>query len=297
MTLAVSINFSIQGNTMSLWEVRFGISGLTTLQKSGIDELKFDERLLMRYSKKYGQFITHLLIVNDGNEYEIFNNAEKRILDVCKFISLSIATGPIPEYFGMKKIQTINDFALDEDRISTQTKAVRTKEECAGILKKMADELPAQYLRVEKKINKYLHTALDYFYYAEKSDRLEEKIIDYFICIESLIGENIEITHRIANRATTLLSVVFPRMPPLEIKENMIKFYSIRSKIVHGSRIKVGDSTVIEIRNYTKKLLQIFLLSNASLSRDAWLKLIDAALFDNKKKKGLKKIIPKDIIE
>lgn len=109
---------------------------------------------------------------------------------------------------------------------------------------------------------KKVRNALDYFYYAWRSPFLEQTNINLAISLESLFSpsSNSELAHQIAFNIAKFLG----ETPESQIKhyEQIKKFYSIRSKIVHGSA--PGDDIIwdntIESFHLTAIILRKILL-------------------------------------
>ena len=147
---------------------------------------------------------------------------------------------------------------------------------------------------LESKKNSYLKNAIDYYYRSLEDGRLEKKLIDLMISLESLFSkETNELSLRYSLRASFFLSSKNINNR-LEIYNDIRSLYNNRSKVVHGTgNIKLDYGEIIRFQNYLKEAIKIFLYIGKS--KDQLLSLIDHSIVDNGKLEQLNKIINKAI--
>lgn len=107
-----------------------------------------------------------------------------------------------------------------------------------------------------------LRNSLDYFYYAWRSPFLEQTNINLAISLESLFSpaSNSELSHQISFNIAKFLSNKHDEQ--VALYDSIKKFYSVRSKIVHGAspNDEVFWDNTIEIFHLTAKILRKILL-------------------------------------
>jgi hypothetical protein len=113
--------------------------------------------------------------------------------------------------------------------------------------------------------------ALSRFTYGYERLRLEDKIIDYMIGLETLYhdnGETGEVGYKLAHRASILLSDTKEKRRQLfeKIKES----YRLRSKIVHGGRYKLSYENAWFVEDLLRDSIKRFLNN----PKPDWLNLI-----------------------
>lgn len=151
-------------------------------------------------------------------------------------------------------------------------------------------ELVKSIFQVKKKA--FLRNAIDYYHRSLGDSRLEEKLIDLMISLESLFskkGEQQELRLRYSLRASFLLSVGQESELP-NIFRNVYELYKKRSKVVHGTRVVDLDRSKISIlQKYVREAIQRFI--HIEMPKKAILELIDDSVYDEEKREQLNQIV------
>lgn len=138
----------------------------------------------------------------------------------------------------------------------------------------------------QNKNKAFLRNAIDYYYRSLGDFRLEEKLIDLMISLESLFSkETQELRLRLSLRASLFLSEG-QESELSKIFENVYNLYEKRSKVVHGIEITNLDGTEISrLQEYVRESIKRFI--HIELSKERFLDLLDEAVYDTEKKKLL----------
>jgi hypothetical protein len=136
----------------------------------------------------------------------------------------------------------------------------------------------------------FLRNAIDYYYRSLKDDKLEEKIIDLMISLESLFSnERDELGLRYSLRTTFLLGVGQEAERP-NIFRKVQTLYGKRSKVVHGTEdvdLEYKDISTLQeyVREAIKRLIHI------EMSKQKFLTLLDESVYDEEKRVLLNQIV------
>lgn len=112
------------------------------------------------------------------------------------------------------------------------------------------------------KAKAFLRNAIDYYYRSLKDEKLEERIIDLMISLESLFSkERDELGLRYSLRTTFLLGVGQEAERP-NIFRKMQTLYRKRSKVIHGTEdvdLEYEDISILQkyVREAIKRLIHI----------------------------------------
>jgi len=142
----------------------------------------------------------------------------------------------------------------------------------------------------QNKNKTFLRNAIDYYHRSLGGLRLEEKLIDLVISLESLFsGGNRELRLRYSLRASFLLSVGQEKMLP-NIFGNIYKLYDKRSKVVHGTQIVDLDEFEISIlQKYVREAIKRFI--HIKMSKKDLLQLLDESVYNEAKRAYLNQIV------
>jgi len=146
----------------------------------------------------------------------------------------------------------------------------------------------------EKKNKAFLKNAIDYYYRSLGDNRLEEKIIDLMIALESLFSkENDELGLRYSLRAGFLLGIKQEDKRP-DVVRTVKKLYAKRSKIVHGTEsVDLSYKEISNLQNIVKESIKRMI--HIKMAKQNFLELIDEAVFDEEKKKLLTTLVEEAI--
>ena len=154
------------------------------------------------------------------------------------------------------------------------------------LLKKTMEKYELVKSIFQNKNKAFLRNAIDYYHRSLGDLRLEEKIIDLVISLESLFSrETQELRLRISLRASFLLSVGQERERS-NIFRNVYNLYEKRSKVVHGTEVVDLDGTEIFIlQEYVRETIKRFI--HIEMRKQNILKLLDESVYDKEKRELL----------
>lgn len=112
-----------------------------------------------------------------------------------------------------------------------------------------------------EKFRENFSLSLDYFESAMEKEKLQDKLIDYMIVLESLLTEGTsEVGFQISFRTALLISKGEQEF--ISNKDKLKKLYDKRSKIVHGEKLKhpVTVDDIVFLGEAVRKVLIIFFL-------------------------------------
>lgn len=130
---------------------------------------------------------------------------------------------------------------------------------------------------------------MKYYRNAKLHEKISDKLINYFISLESIYSdEGTEITFRFSRRMAILLGKT--AMERNLLVDRCKKMYNYRSKVVHGFEVDVDFSDLTEIDGWVKNSILSFIgLMNYYNDRKMILKKLDEALLDEKIRDKLQK--------
>ncbi len=147
----------------------------------------------------------------------------------------------------------------------------------------------------ENKDRVFLRNSIDYYNRSLKDDRLEEKLIDLMIALESLVSNNEkdELALRYSLRIAFLVSVGNETNRP-EIFKMVKTLYDKRSKIVHGeSEVKLDFTEVYAFQEIINRAIRRLIYIKQS--KDDFYKLLDQAIYDQSKKQVFDEVVKEAI--
>lgn len=265
-----------------------------------------DEDMLLKGNKSQPNVsLAHLRFVTTEKEEKNkiyskssgYKKAQERLLNFASLFTWRHGVGMAFKGFGLSSL--VSKEKLGEGRGIGVKISVNYPPEMLKEYTKQEHERISNFVKYfknnEEKLNRrqnhYLKNALHYFYYGNNSIRPEEQIINYFISVESLVGEQQELTYRIATRMTALLGSRIQGKNALNILNNMKQLYKLRSNIVHGNRYTVTYSDVNNLQKYLREIIKIFLKLSDEMSRENILSIIEDSIFDDKSRKKLDSMI------
>jgi len=136
----------------------------------------------------------------------------------------------------------------------------------------------------------FLRNAIDYYYRSLKDDKLEERIIDLMISLESLFSrESDELGLRYSLRTTFLLGVGQDAERP-NIFKKVRALYKKRSEVVHGTEdVKLEYEEISILQKYVREAIKR--LIHIEMSKENVLTLLDESVYDEEKRKCLNQIV------
>ena len=140
----------------------------------------------------------------------------------------------------------------------------------------------------------FLRNALDYYHRSLGDLRLEEKLIDLMVSLESLFSrEGQELRLRISLRASSLLSVG-KESERANIFRNIYRLYDKRSKVIHGMElVDLGIFEISLLQDYVREAIKR--LIHTGMLKRTILKLLDESVYDEKKQELLNERISEAI--
>ena len=136
----------------------------------------------------------------------------------------------------------------------------------------------------------FLRNAIDYYYRSLKDAKLEEKIIDLMISLESLFSnERDELGLRYSLRTTFLLGVGQEAERP-NIFRKVQTLYGKRSKVVHGTEnVDLEYKEISTLQGYVREAIKR--LIHIEMSKQTFLRLLDESVYDEEKRKLLNRTV------
>lgn len=283
---------------MPVWDKYIAIEGMVI---SGIefpeDYVKIDENMIIKKAKE-GSCAVHLRVkTEESEELRLSQNnklAEQRVLNYASLYTL----------FSGRSVK------VREAGAKTMGKSERLGDFKGGIAKAYVEyppDLKKQRLEEERRVinafveyfkthertliqNRYLMNALNYFYYATRTQRLEDKLINLMVSLESLFTREIqELSYRLSLRVASLIGDAFKGKTPSDVLEDMKDLYKKRSLIVHGEeKIKITYNDVKKLERYTREAIKVFLFLSQNMDQSDILNLLDCSLIDKEKKDKLR---------
>lgn len=276
------------------WQLVFEIEGLFA-PKQGV---ALDGDILLRGTKKSDDLSQAFFKVTVENEEEM-RQKEKRVEEFLnRFLRIySLLVGRHARIVG-HSANTLGP----EDPLGTRKFFAEF-----GIISKYNEQQVKRYTDVlnqtiakfdsvkrifEERGKSYLKNAIDYFYHALGDTRLEERLIDLMIAVESLFSkkdERQELRLRFSLRAAFLLSVGKEDERP-NIFEAIYDLYGKRSKIVHGvEKVDLSYEEIFQLKSYVQEAIKR--LINIKQEKDKFLALLDQAVYDEEKRKEVEQLI------
>lgn len=220
------------------------------------------------------------LLSNLGNIVRVYGLVSNKYVEIVSGSSSSKISSEHP--FGDPKVFGRIDFISvfnEEQRkrnIPVIEKTIRKYEEVKPIF--------------QGKAKGFLRNAIDYYYRSLKDHKLEERIIDLMISLESLFSkETDELGLRYSLRTTFLLGIGQEAEKP-NIFRKVQNLYRKRSKVVHGTEdvdLEYNDISTFQeyVRQAIKRLIHI------EMSKEEFLTLLDESVYDEEKRARLNHIV------
>lgn len=280
--------------TMPVWDRYIAIEGMVI---SGMefpqDYIEIDKNMIIKKAKE-GSCAVHLRIeTEEGEELRTSRNAQNADERVLNFASL---------------------YALFSDRsVNIRSAGVATIGKCeqlgdfkglvVGVRAKYPPDVKTKRTEEERKIitdyieyfkdhertlinTPYLRNALHYFYYATRTQRVEDRLISLMISLESLFSREIqELSYRLGLRAASLICYMFEGKTPSDIFMDIRELYKKRNFVVHGrEEVEVTHGDIQRLRDYIRKAIRAFLFLAQTMKKDDVLDLLDSSLVDEEKR-------------
>lgn len=136
----------------------------------------------------------------------------------------------------------------------------------------------------------FLRNAIDYYYRSLNDDKLEERIIDLMISLESLFSRELdELGLRYSLRITSFLSVGQESERP-NIFRKVHALYKRRSEVVHGTEeVKLDYNDISTLQKYVREAIKR--LIHIEMSKENFLTLLDESVYDEEKRILLNQIV------
>ncbi|MFZ0183534.1 MAG: hypothetical protein WAL88_01710 [Nitrosotalea sp.] len=151
-----------------------------------------------------------------------------------------------------------------------------------SLTKKEAEIIYSHIVKLRESRYRFLTLALKFYRKAKLQEELSDKLISYFISLESLFtDESTEITFRFSRRMAILLGKTSQQRKKLV--EMGKKMYKLRSKVVHGNESKIEQKSLIVIDIWVRNsILSFILLMEHHKNREKILLELDDAMMDEK---------------
>lgn len=290
------------------WQISYWIKGLIAPEK----EIVFDDSILVRGVPPSSDACVYFKISKQKEE-----DMDKLENDC------SDALTNILQIYGLVTNKYAEATACgDRDKISSKTPFGSKLEHWTAVLTEKLDEAKRNknIPLLEKTFTKYkaiksvfqnknrafLKNALDYYYRSLNDDRIEEKLIDLMISLESLFSKNEpELTYRISLRASFFLGVSQESKRP-EIFKRICDLYGKRSTVVHGTEnVNLDWNEIMWLESHVRDAIKRFIHIEVPTEmlkelkgkgiKQKFLSLLDEAIYDEEKKKILNELLEEAI--
>jgi len=276
------------------WQVVFKVDGLVAPEEGVVIGDKIIVRGVPPGDDAYVYFRTKIHSEEEKDSFrEDSENALKDILKVYGLVATHYAGLPSSRITIMSKVSSEEPFGsmkrTPEGGLYPFFDDEKRRENIPLIKRTIAQyQSIKQIFEDEGKL--YLRNAIDYFYHALNVIRPEERLIDLMIAMESLFSKQPqELRLRISLRAAFLLSIGKENIRP-SIFGRVYSLYDKRSQIVHG--VKKVNLPYQELQNFISDVRQaINVFINIRKEKDDFLKLLDASIYDMKKRKELEELV------
>lgn len=266
------------------WQISFKVKGLRAPEK----EIVFDDNILMRGVPRSDSSYVYFkfTLQNEEERDKIRHDFINTLRNITQMYGL--VTNAYVEVLSssvMTKISSENSFG--HAKISPEFRlklGIGHEQRIKNIpfLNKTMTKYKLVNAIFQDKNKAFLRNAIDYYYRSLRDFRLEEKLIDLMISLESLFsGDTQELRLRISLRASSLLCIGQECERP-KIYENIYSLYKKRSKVVHGT--EVVDLNVFEIstlQEYAREAIKR--LIHIEMTKKNILKLLDESVYDKEK--------------
>ena len=126
----------------------------------------------------------------------------------------------------------------------------------------------------------YLRLAMKYYRKGKVSDIPEDKLINFFIALETLYSNSkSEISFRFAMRLALLLGRSSKNRK--NIVQKAKKLYDVRSRIIHGDKFTLTTTSLKEADDWLRKSILSFMALSAYYGRNEIVTKLDDAMVDN----------------
>ena len=292
---------------MPIWDKCFVIGRLTI---TGIpfphERIEIDNNMVLKRCKgELGWCEAHIRVeTKEGEELfasESIRAAQKRILDFVSIYTLTTYHEPTFKEAGasmMKESDHLGDaicgFARATVTYPEEEKKKHIERE-SGLLAEVI-----RYFKSNEKIlidNSWLRNALRYFYFAATSDRLEDRLINMVVSLESLFfgrEDRGELRYRLSFRAAALIGNLFDDKTTADVFDEIKELYDKRCDVVHGRVTKVTQDDVSKLKTYTRRAIKAFVLMLHTESKEKILKMLDHCLVEKESADKLREICGKN---
>ena len=273
------------------WQVGFTVKGLRAP-----DEILLNDYVLIKGTKHDDAYVfLRTTIQNEQEKDDLTDNMKSVLKNLLEMYGL-IANRYTEAVFGSVASKISSETPFGQTKYppdALRMIAMPTDEQRKGnlpILEKTIEKFNIVRAICEDKHKRFLRNAIFYYYRSLGDFRLEEKLIDLMICLESLFsGGSHELRLRYSLRMAYLLGVnqedslqnVFRRVYAL---------YPKRSKIVHGTEdVDLNDKEVWDFRKALNEVIKLFI--HIEMSKKDLLTLLDESVYDVERKEQLRQIV------
>lgn len=274
------------------WQIGFKVKGLGAPEK----EIVFDDYILIRgVPRSDSSYVFFKFPLQNEEEKDkiredfisvLRNMAQMYGLVTNVYVEVLLSSV-------MAKISSENPFGhtkySPEFRLVAVLEDEQRRKNVPLIKKTMAKYESAKTIFQDK--NKaFLRNALDYYYRSLGDFRLEERLIDLMVSLESLFSrETQELRLRISLRASFFLSVG-QESGLSKIFRDIYELYDKRSKVVHGIEdVDLNSIKIWILEDYVREAIKRFV--HIEMRKEDILRLIDESVYDEEKREQLNQIV------
>ena len=270
------------------WQIGFKVKGLGAPEK----EMVFDDYILIRGAPRSDSSYVFFKFVlqNEEEKDKIREDFINVLRNIAQMYGL-VANVYVEVLLSSVMAKISSEAALGYTKYPPELGFVAVIEEeqrrnNIPLIKKTIAKYESFKTIFQNKKKGFLKNAIDYYYRSLKGSRLEEKLIDLMISLESLFSrETHELRLRISLRTSFFLSTG-QESELSNIFRDVYQLYDKRSKVVHGTQ--VVDLDVFEIsrlQDYVRESIKRFI--HIEMSKQNILKLLDESVYDKEKRELL----------
>jgi len=274
--------------TKKAWQVYFTVSGLVAPK----DGMSFDDALLIIGTKERDDVSEVFFKVSpEGDEpsnQESKNIREKLRLLLQTYGLVSGRHAGMPDSTSSTTVEPGQPLGKPQIRSKTSISLHVRKEQWekyTSFLKISVAKSRELERLLEDRKKRFLLNAIDYYYRALGDETLEEKLIDLFVSLESMLSSySQELRLRLSLRICLLLGR--SEKEKRQIFDVVYDLYKERGSIVHRGEPKdTNREDISKLRAYVKRVFTCLIY--VELSKDEIIELIDKSLYDTEKEQEL----------
>jgi hypothetical protein len=189
-----------------------------------------------------------------------YSEARKRLRNFVCIHSVFQGFSARTKSLGVRKIKEGEALATADLRFMRTTSFVKYPEGMKTRVTKREHEALHRSIEVFKtnesnlRSSPYLRNAVNFFYYSDLADRIEERLINLAISLEALyLTEKMELGYRLSLRVALLIGHLYDDRTMKQIAQEVRDLYDKRSSVVHGDPEKITHDEILRLESFVRK--------------------------------------------